>query len=381
MSRIRRYWQALIGLGLVGSFASLAGAAPWEQLLTLNPVEADPKKDYAVTEDNGPWMILAASFSGEGAERQARELVLEIRKKYKLPAYLYMKSFDYSGETQGRGVDQFGDPRKMRYARGEDVQEIAVLVGDYQAIDDPDAQATLEKLKYQCHPDCLKIDKSKKTTMNLAGLRLIQKTLLKDGNEKKKKGPLGHAFLTTNPLLPQEYFAPKGLDPLVIKSNEGVEHCLLDCPGKYTVQVAHFTGKTVMDQAKVQAIESGKLEIKSSLADAADKAHRLTVALRMKGYEAYEFHDRYASVVTVGSFDSMGTPRPDGKTEINPQIQRIIETFRAKQESLQGKSAGAMVPKTVVGIPLDIQPIPVQVPKRSLSAAYARDAIVEPSRR
>jgi hypothetical protein len=101
----------------------------------------------------------------------------------------------------------------------------------------------------------------------------------------------------------------------------------------------------------------------------------------MKGYEAYEFHDRYASVVTVGSFDSMGTPRPDGKTEINPQIQRIIETFRAKQESLQGKSAGAMVPKTVVGIPLDIQPIPVQVPKRSLSAAYARDAIVEPSRR
>jgi len=49
--------------------------------------------------------------------------------------------------------------------------------------------------------------------------------------------------------------------------------------------------------------------MKSELEAAAEKAHRLAKALRMKGYDAYEFHDRYASIVTVGSFNSAGTPR------------------------------------------------------------------------
>lgn len=377
MKGTRRFWPLWLAMILLGALPCGAEAAPWDQLLTLKPVEASADKDYPLTEDRGPWMIMACSFSGEGAEQQAKELALELRKKYKLPAYVYRKSFDFRGKTQGKGIDRYGDSLKMRYQRGEMVQEIAVLVGDYPAIDDPEAQETLEKLKYQCHPDCLKLDKDKPTAMNLAGLRVIQQYLLPDGNKKKNKGPLGHAFLTTNPMLPDEYFVPKGLDPLVIKANEGVEHCLLDCPGKYTVQVAHFTGKTVIKQDEVEAIRSGKVAMKSSLADAAERAHRLTEALRMKGYDAYEFHDRYASVVTVGSFQSVGMPRQDGKIEIDPQVQKVIETFRARTQNLPGQPSGAMVPQTLAGVPFDIQPIPVQVPKRSVSAAYVRNTTSE----
>lgn len=88
----------------------------------------------------------------------------------------------------------------------------------------------------------------------------------------------------------------------------------------------------------------------------------------MKGYEAYEFHDVYASIVTVGSFESTGTPRPDGQTEINPQIHRIMETFKGQPPANGGQIAAQLV----VGIPLDLQPILVHVPKESLGAAYAQ---------
>jgi len=138
------------------------------------------------------------------------------------------------------------------------------------------------------------------------------------------------------------------------------------------VQVAHFTGKVVIDQKEIKAISKGVKEMGSSLAQAAEKAHRMTVALRRKGYEAYEFHDRSASIVTIGSFNSVGSPREDGKIEIDPQIHTIIKTFSAEPGP-----GGAMQPKTItegkMRISFDIQPIPVEVPKRSVTAALSRD--------
>ena len=87
----------------------------------------------------------------------------------------------------------------------------------------------------------------------------------------------------------------------------------------------------------------------------------------MKGWEAYEFHDRYASIVTVGSFNSVGTPRPDGKTEINPQVHAIMKTFGAEK-----LPTGQYSPRSLAGIFMDVQPIPVEVPKRSISRELAR---------
>ena len=71
--------------------------------------------------------------------------------------------------------------------------------------------------------------------------------------------------------------------------------------------------------------------------------------------------------MTVGSFDSVGTPRPDGQIEINPQVHRIMETFKGQPPA----GGGPIASQLVVGIPLDLQPIPVNVPRESIGAAYA----------
>ena len=119
--------------------------------------------------------------------------------------------------------------------------------------------------------------------------------------------------------------------------------------------------------------DAGK--ITNRLEEAALKAHKLTQALRAKGFEAYEFHDRHQSVVTIGGFDSVGEPRADGKTEINPAVHQMMETFSATRTGLQlgGQQVAGLQPKTFGGIPCDAQPIPVLVPKRSLGADYVRN--------
>ena len=368
MSGKRLVGLLAIGLILGGWLAATAAAAPWDKVLTLRRVEADPDKSYRLTEENGPWMIMACSFSGELAAEEARELVLELRKRYKLEAYSYRKRFELGDELYGRGVNRFGEPPKMRYRRGAEIDEVAVMVGDYASIDDADAQETLNKLKYY-RPACLEVDATNPTARNLASWRLFWKHV---SPEKEKKGPMGSAMLTRNPLLPKEFFVPAGLDPLVLKANEGVEHCLLDCPGKYTVQVATFRGRVINDANDIAAINSGRKKVKSELAEAAEKAHKLTEALRQKGYQAYEFHDRYASIVTVGSFDWVSRQRSDGRAELNPAIQSLMNRFAAQQTALGGQTLG-MAQQTLVGIPFDPSPRLVEVPKRSISTAYRRE--------
>ena len=124
-------------------------------------------------------------------------------------------------------------------------------------------------------------------------------------------------MVVTNPLLPHEFFAGKGVDKLVLEMNKDVPDSLLDCPGKFSIQVATFTGTVLIDQKKVAEVEQGK-PMKSQLVEAAEKAHKVTLELRRKGYEAYEFHDRDKSIVCVGSFDSVGALRPDGVFVIDP---------------------------------------------------------------
>jgi hypothetical protein len=378
-----------VGIVLCGP---LAAAPPWPSFLTSKRVEADPAKEYAVSETNGPWMIMASTFSGEGAEDQARDLVLELRKRYKLPAYLYRKRFDYSQPVEARGVDRAGRPLLMKYRRGGEIEEIAVLVGDFAAADAAETQQVLRKIK-SAQPTSLLPGERQSTSQSLAGLRTMQKLLLPDPPppswvdrygqrkarqlwaERKNRGPMGHAMVTTNPLLPPDYFVPKGLDKLVVDMNKGVAHSLLDCPGKYSVKVATFTGHAILlDRKNAEALERG-VEPKSWLVDAAKNAHTLTSELRRQGIEAYEFHDRGSSIVTVGSFDSVGLPRPDGKIEINPQVHAIMKRFGA-ETAAAGGPAGPQVgrPKTLAGVPFDVQPLPVEVPQRSVGADYARRA-------
>ena len=369
-------WLLVVVAVSLAWLSPVSGAPPWAGMLSFDRVDADPDKEYVLTADNGPWMIMASTLSAsEAGRQQARELVLELRKRYKLPAYIHEMSFDF-GDIQARGIDRYGDPVKARYRRGSEGREVAVVVGNYRAVDDPEAQKTLQKLKYS-RPQSLDAER-RQTSQTLAALRQIQKRVLAPGNEKKKLGPMGRAFITTNPLLPKEYYAPKGVDNFVIKMNKGVNHSLLDCPGRYTVRVGTFTGNAVYEQGKIQDIKNGRKSMKSGLAIAAEKAHRLTEALRIKGYEAYEFHDRHSSIVTVGSFQSLGT-KVAGQLVLDAKIQLVIRVFAPDiQQSFARTPSGAPSPYKAIRdipytIPFDIQPLPIEVPKRTISSQIAGD--------
>jgi hypothetical protein len=182
---------------------------------------------------------------------------------------------------------------------------------------------------------------------------------------------MGSAFVTRNPLLPESYFAPEGVDEFVAGLNRGVEHSLLDNPARFTVRVATFKGNDTINQAEIAELEKSN-RVTNKLEIAADKAHRLTTALRKQGVEAFEFHDRHESIVTIGGFATEGTLLANGALDINPGILQIMKTYGASQDPIPGQPVLGLRPRTLNGIAFDVQPMPMAVPKRSIATQYAR---------
>ena len=131
----------------------------------------------------------------------------------------------------------------------------------------------------------------------------------------------------------------------------------------------------ILDQQKIHNIKQRGADMDSRLDVAALNAHKVTEALREQGVPAYEFHDRHESIVTIGSFDAVTLPqrRDDGRQEINPAVHEVMKRYGASTQELPGGGTSpGMKPKRVAGIFLDAQPMPVEVPKRSVGADYAR---------
>jgi hypothetical protein len=61
---------------------------------------------------------------------------------------------------------------------------------------------------------------------------------------------------------------------------------------------------------------------KISLDNAAREAWELMTVMRKKGIDAYVYHERYRSIVTVGAF----------KSPNDPEVARLTENFRAKEK-------------------------------------------------
>ena len=343
-----------------------AAAPPWASFIPFKRVDADPDKTYELEESHGPWMILAASFAGATAEQQANDLVLELRQRFKLEAYTFQQVFDFSQPTEGLGFNEYGGKKRMKYMHAAKFEEIAVLIGNFGSVEDPELEKTLEKIKY-AKPDVLSREGNSRA-QRMATVRSLYRFV--DSNPlTKTKGPMGSAFVTRNPLLPKEYFTAKGLDPFLVELNRDLPNSLLECPGRYTVRVASFRGVDTMKPAEFEKLTSRPRE-KSKIDEAAEKAYRLCAALREKGVEAYQFHDRTESIVTIGSFETVGSERADGKTEINPAVHQIMKAYGAVEARLPGQAAVGMAPRVVAGIALDPQPLPVEVPRESIAAAY-----------
>jgi hypothetical protein len=339
-----------------------------------------------LTEKAGPWLIMVMSFSGENGETQAARLAHELRTKHKLKTYTYTHSFDFdaSDHAMGYKVVELSDsqktivPKTMTTSSPNRFNETAVLVGDFASLDDPQAQRTLEKIKFLAPETLSNVDFEQIAfDDDLAGGRLYAMRLWSNWKNESGAGPLRASFLLANPMLPEEFFQSRKTDKLVLELNTGLKYSLFDNPGQYSVKVATFSGATIFDQneiAKIKAEEERKRRkgegvTESKLANAAKKATLLTHYLRSKGYEAYEFHDRFESYVCVGSFDYLTREDERGNKRNHPEIEETILKFKAMSVQNVGGTLQTQtfpLPKKFVeaGVACDVQPLPVLVPKK-----------------
>ena len=331
------------------------------------------KSSLLLMEENGPWMIFVSAFAGEGAEKEARLLVDTLRQRFRLKAYLHKEQYDYTGNVAGKGFNRYGGKKKMRYNTNYAFEEVAVLVGDFESVNDPKLQKALKTIKYATREQLSLKGKQTPTTRRLAGIRDSVRKFTKS-EEKRRKGPLGSAFATRNPLIPKEAFAPQGLSQAVIKMNKGVKYSLLENPGKYSVRVASYRGQVIIDQRQIHEIETNQRKTDGRINETDEKAEALCAYLRRQNVEAYVYHDLHESIVTVGSFDEIGTTQPNGTIELRPDVARIIESYGPQKTRVPGGggSFAGVMPQVRAGFPLDIAPQPILVPRRSIATDYLR---------
>ncbi len=346
-----RILVVLLAVSLAGYSADAKAQSGWLPTAWFSQDSIDSKSMFPLAESDGPWLVLATTFRGEGARDDARQLVQELRGSHKLKAYTHEKSFDFTGNQRGLGLNPDGSPKKMRFAKSEQVIEVAVLVGDFASFDDPRGQKMLAKVK-NLQPESLAAGSGK--SQSFSDFRRMM------GLDKNAaKGPMHLAFVIPNPLLPEDFFTRQQVDKFVLEMNSDVTNSLLDCPGRYSVRVATFTGAGTFDQ---KAIEDGgkDVEFQGRLVEAAEKAHRLTETLRRSGWQAWEFHDRESSMVCVGSIDQLAVQQANGTQATHPEIVRIVKELGPDPVKL---AAGQIMPRSIDGVLLDVQPKPIDVPR------------------
>ncbi len=297
--------------------------------ITLPDVPLEP---YLLRKEHGPFMVMVHTFRGPDATRYALALTLELQNQFKLPAYIFHLKIQPGGSnirnvqpTAPQPVEngEVGTPEKFRV-----FDEAAVLVGNCKSLDEA------EKL--------LKIVKKLKPA-TLDGLPTIW-------NHRKGNG-LARAHITANPLQPAQNLypglnpkitgrvngnnaapgmplasgdrfdpflaaasferAPKS-DPLVKRMNGG-PHTITKCAGPFTFQIAEFTGRTSTDTNNSKFGSEALLK-KSPLATAADDAETVAGVIEKckaldPSFKTYVYHDRFKSVVTIGSFSGPDDPR------------------------------------------------------------------------
>lgn len=349
------------------------GKADFSFFQSSKKVEAESHKEYMLKDSDGYWFILTRKFSGTDAQSQANKLVLELRKKYKLQAFIY--KYDPDQNDLDEMAEKSGYLRRYRYQTPR-IPEVAVLVGSFPTVDDLALKKALLTVK-RCKPECLKNDSDSKSI-----IAEFEKLSKKD-KEFRNFGPLGGAIVVRNPLISKDFYCQKGVvDPFVEKINSDSKFSLLNNPKMYTLRVATFSGDTTYESNG-----KAKRSLESQLKEAGIKAAALCEALRKRGVEAWEFHDRDSSFVTIGSFDNYGSIRPDGRTEMNPDINKLIDAFRGEVitdaagtgsyraftvsveiKDPNSTAFGGMGKRVKMDIPFDLQPVIIMVPQRPENA-------------
>jgi hypothetical protein len=262
-------------------------------------------KRYKLARNHGPWMIMVLPIrdvddesrrieGGMTAWEAADEIVFALREKG-IPAYTYSQdeemaeiSSPSSGENNGRKyVAQHG--------------AISVMAGNFVTNDDPNIKKVMKLIKEDFDPAFLKDPKN-------GGI--IPKT-------PGRPSAFSRAFLTVNPLY-EGTVRDAEEDDMIVELNSGQKFSLLQNKAKYSLVVATFKGSSVMqvgNEKSSKALGFFEKNFGKSLDDCAMNAFLLTEKMRNAkkygydtNFDAWVYHDKYQSLVLVGSFNSKDDP-------------------------------------------------------------------------
>lgn len=390
----------------VGVAQEVSAQSPLGGMFRRGGKDARPVLD--LKPENGPWLIFAHSFEGDSAKESAQTLAQEIQRDLGLAAFLLEKKFDYSAPVPGSGIREDGSQKIMKYRDAKVVDGYAVLVGEFDSLEHPSVSPTLDRVKSYQAKSLMEEDTTAGGAKEQGSEDNIKraKKWLSSLSKEKKAGPMSGAFMTRNPLLPIEFFQSPELEKFVFDMNRQPgynEHSLLDCKGKYTVRVMTFRGDSeLLSWGQGGKEGSGGGEGGSALEQAAERAYIVMKALRAAGYEAYQFHDRDQSIVTVGGFDSLGAADTNNRFIYTQGIRDVMDRFAPKgqmadtseynlnfgpavqprlllelvdqrkiPELYQGSRKEQLVYFSKLSVGFDLRPTPMAVPRYNASRIYA----------
>jgi hypothetical protein len=289
----------------------------------------------------------------------ARQLVVQLREKHNLAAYI----FNHGAEERRKQQDELDRIRRMNPEinlprRTVRIQEqCAVLVGGFRDFDQ--ASAALKNIKELPLPE-LKLD-SGRTAYDLENIVEPDPVERKMRISHREVNPLANSFVVRNPTVPQENQTNKP-DPFWKQLNVDEQYSLLKCRKPWTLLVKEYTGTTVVQPRSgpsnfLKMIGLGGRS-GEALGAAGLQAHELARVLRMPqlGFEAYVLHTRNKSVVTVGAFEGPNDP------ELQRTQQRLMALRFMRGTQTGGQPAAAQAgPADPIG--LFAHPVPIQVPQ------------------
>jgi hypothetical protein len=302
--------------------------------------------------EHGQWFILVKSYvrpskdskaeklqddKGISARELGEGLASEIRDTFRVQAFLYEyiseeQKAEYRAvmaarqkaaneyvsqlaaieqKSQLQGMNFMMPDNMFRVKKHESRDQIGVLVGGFQT--EADANKALAVLKKWPAP---------KNELLMDGGAIVSTS--QDGKsstiERTRLNPYASAFVVRNPAIPhtQTNTAKPGLDPFLVKLNEGQPYSLLKATKSWTLSVKSFNAPVEIanknsDTSLMRKFGFHKADV---LAASAEQAEALAKAIRaLKGprgeslnLEAFVLHTRTSSLVTVGQFDGPDDP-------------------------------------------------------------------------
>jgi hypothetical protein len=350
------YVPPVDGLRPAASALPANGTPPSLSALPMNieiPTVLGKDHPWLIKPEHGPYFIMVKSYvrpaagsraamedRGLTARELAEGLAREIRDVYRVQAFLYeyiseerkaeVRAYlaakqkaetEYVAQVDAlkqkavlQGMEFMLPDSKFRVWKHEQRDQIGVLVGGFQT--DADAAKALAEMKkkWEIPKNTALLDKAVILNAPDKGQAMTQGAYI---------NPYASAFVVPNPSIAkatQPAAQRQGLDPFVVKLNDGNPYSLLKANKTWTLAVKSFTAPVEVvsrnDTGTSPVRKMGHSNGAEVLAAGAVQAESLAKALRgMKGaggqalnLEAFVLHTRYASLVTVGQFDGPDDP-------------------------------------------------------------------------